>query len=201
MNSTRVFIEQRGTMRLKPRGAWLPFSAQQWAATRRVEFRWRARVKMAPLVTAVVTDAFDSGKGRLEAKLWGALRVAHDAGPEIDRGEIQRYLAELPWNPLALLRNQALRFEERDGAVRVWTREPSLYVDFIFDADGDVVRTLCDNRPLQGRGRMGWEGHFSRYAQLGPFRTPTHGEVAWLLPEGMFEYWRGDVTSLQLAKP
>jgi hypothetical protein len=195
-DAKRIVIEQRGTMRLEANGKWLPFTAEQWMAVREIGFCWHARVKMAPFVTAVVEDKFEDGHGQLDAKLWGALPVAHDDGPAIDRGEIQRYLAELPWNPGALLHNRELQFEERpEGAVRVWTGEPTLYVDLFFDAAGDVVRTFCDNRPFQERGPSAWQGRFSEYADHGGLRIPTCGEVTWLLPEGPFEYWRGTVTS------
>ncbi len=195
-DAKRVVIEQRGTMRLKATGKWLPFTAEQWMAVREVGFCWHARVKMAPFVTAVVEDKYEAGQGLLDVKLWGAVPIAHEDGPDIDRGEIQRYLAELPWNPGALLLNPELRFEERpDGVVRVWTGEPTLYVDLFFDSAGDVVRTHCDNRPFQSRGPCSWEGRFSDYADHGALRIPTRGEVAWLLPEGPFEYWRGEVTS------
>jgi len=198
--ATRILIEQRGTMRLKPAQEWLPFTAEQWMTIRETAFCWHARVKMAPLVTAVVEDAYEDGHGRLDAKLWGAVPLAHGEGPELDRGEVQRYLAELPWNPGALSHNQELHFEDRpDGAVRVWTEEPTLYIDLLFDAEGDIVRTFCDNRPFQDQGPRSWEGHFTDYAERGGLRVPTRGEVAWLLPKGSFTYWRGEVTSLKQA--
>ncbi len=196
--TSRVLVEQRGTMRLKPTGKWLSFSAKQWSAVRRTEFCWQARIQMAPFVSAAVEDAYEDGRGRLEVKMWGAIPLSRSEGPELDRGEAQRYLAELPWNPGALRHNAALRFSERpDGAVRVWCIEPSIYVDLFFDEEGDVVRTFCDNRPLDGQGRKPWEGRFSEYIDCGGLRIPRKGEVVWLLPEGEFAYWRGEVTSLR----
>jgi len=187
-------------MRLEPDGKWLSFTAEQWLAVRETAFCWHARVKMAPFVTAVVEDAYEAGHGRLDAKLWGAVTLAHGEGPAVDRGEIQRYLAEVPWNPGALLHNPELRFEERpDGAVRVYTRERTLYVDLFFNAAGDVVRTFCANRPYREEGLRAWEGHFAAYEELGGLRVPTRGEVTWLLTEGPFTYWRGEVISLRQA--
>jgi len=184
-------------MRLEPDGKWLAFTAEEWLATNETAFCWHARVRMAPLVTAIVEDAFEDGHGRLDAKLWGAISIAHGEGPELDRGEVQRYLAELPWNPGALVYNTRLQFEERpDGAVRIFTEERTLYVDFFFNAAGDVTRTFCANRPYRDEGPRAWEGHFSEYEELGGIRIPTRGEVTWLLAEGPFTYWRGEVTSL-----
>lgn len=189
----RVVISQAGTMRLKPDAKPRPFTAEQWFATGEVEFCWHARVSMAPLVTAVVEDAYEDGHGRLDAKIWGRFSVAHDEGPAIDRGEVQRYLAELVWNPVALLRNPALRYEERDdGAIRVSTIDPQIHVDLHFDEHGDVVRTYA----MRDRGDQGtapWEGQFFEYGERGGVRMPTRGEVAWLLPEGRYTYWYGEI--------
>lgn len=190
----RLTIAQRGEMCLKPGGAWRSFTAEQWFATREVAFCWHARVKMAPLVTAVVEDAFEAGHGRLDVKMWGKLPIAHEEGPAIDRGEVQRYLAELVWNPAAFLANDALRYDERDEAtVRVWTGEPDTHVDMTFDAEGDVVAIRTDTRAYQGGPPRPWHGRFSDYASLGGLRLPTRGEVRWELPEGPYTYWRGEI--------
>lgn len=195
---TRVVIEQRGEMRLKPDGGWLPFTAEQWFAVTEVAFCWHARVKMAPFVTAVVDDAFDGGHGRLDARLWGALPIAHGEGPELDRGEAQRYLAELPWNPDALRRNPALQVQEvHPGLLKVWAFDPQTYVDLHLGPGGEIVRASCTNRPYGETGPRAWEGEFRDYQELGGLRVPTRAEVSWLLPEGRYTYWRGEVTDLR----
>lgn len=192
----QALIEQRGEMRLKEDGKWMPFSAEQWVSSESVAFCWHARVKMAPLVTAVVEDAFEDGRGRLEAKLWGLVSVADATGPKVDRGEAERYLAELPWNPLALRHNADLRFGEgEDGTVRVWAFDPDTYVDLRFNDDGDIAGAFTRTRSRDD-GVFPWGGHFSDYRELGGVRIPTKGEVAWHLPSGLFPYWRGEITSL-----
>jgi hypothetical protein len=51
----RVSFAQAGQMQLKP-GRWLRFEAEQEAATEQVEFSWRARFPIAPLVALRVDD-------------------------------------------------------------------------------------------------------------------------------------------------
>lgn len=194
----RVWIEQRGEMCLKPGGAWKPFTAEQWMDESAVAFAWHARVKMAPLLTAVVDDAYEDGVGRLDAKLWGKLRIAHEEGPSIDRGELQRYLAELPWNPGAILHNPSIRYEESSRGVRVWTGERECWVDLELDAACDVVRTFTTTRERGEHGPTPWEGRFEDYVELGGMRVPRRGSVAWILPEGRHEYWRGEILSLRI---
>jgi hypothetical protein len=171
-----VLFAQQGEMRLSDDGRWLPFTAEQRVMIHRTEFCWHARVKMAPLVTAVVEDAFEKGHGRLDAKVWGVLPVAHARGPELDRGEVQRYLAELPWCPMAILHNDELRFGEAEH--------------------GDVIGTYTTTREREGVARP-WEGIFADYQTLGGVRIPTRGEVKWHLPEGEHTYFRGRVVELE----
>ena len=67
---------------------------------------------MAPLLSGVVEDAFENGRGRLDVKLRGVVPIVRGRGAEIDRGEALRYLAELVWCPLALLQNTAVSYSE-----------------------------------------------------------------------------------------
>jgi hypothetical protein len=191
-----TLLNQRGEMRLDPQGAWLPFTAEQTMEADATGFVWHARVRMAPMVTAVVEDAYEHRKGRLDAKIWGVFPVAHARGVDVDRGEAERYLAELPWCPLALLHNPGLNFEERDdGGVRVWVHEPNTYVDLRFDAEGDIVGARTTTR-MRGDVCVPWEGRFSRYRDFGGVRAPSAGEVWWETDHEPFVYWRGEVTEL-----
>ncbi len=192
-----VCLEQKGEMRLGDDKPWLPFTAEQWMDAATTAFCWHARVRMAPLVTAVVEDAFEDGRGRLDAKVWGVIPVAHARGLEVDRGEVQRYLAELPWNPMAFLHNPTLEFAEgSDGPVRVWCGDPDTYVDFRFDEAGDIVGTFSRTRSRGEDGPLPWEGRFGSYADFGGVRVPTQAEVLWHTQAGPAVYWHGEVTRL-----
>lgn len=192
-----TLLQQRGDMRLDPDGPWLPFTAEQTIDADTTGFVWHARVRMAPLVTAVVEDAYENGQGRLDAKIWGLFSVAHARGVDVDRGEAERYLAELPWCPLAFLHNPGLQFEERDGdVVRVWVHDPDTYVDLQFDSEGDIVGARTTTR-MRGDVVQPWAGRFRDYRDVGGgLRAPSAGEVWWEVEGEPFVYWRGEVTSL-----
>lgn len=198
-SASGTLLSQEGTMRLGPDKPWRPFTAEQTFDARRVGFVWHARVKMAPLVTCVVDDAFEDGHGRLDAKVLGVVPVAHARGVEVDRGEAQRYLSELVWCPLAFVHNPELRFLELPGGeVRVWVGDEATYVDLSFGEDGDVesVRTTTRVRGDLGAAQD-WEGRFFGYADFDGIRAPSGAEVEWQTPEGPYLYWRGRVTSLE----
>lgn len=198
-----VVLQQRGEIRLKPRGRWLPFTAEQWASCEEVSFRWRARVKMAPATHVVVEDVCERGKGHLDAKVWGAVTLAHGEGPDVDRGEAQRYLAELAWNPFAVQHNRQLCFGRgEDGEGRVWCGDPDTYVDLDFDQCGEVVlRAFTRTRVRDGGQAAPWEGRFFDYEPVGGVRLPKRGSAAWLLPEGRHEYWRATITGVRWVEP
>src|SRR5262245_36325746 len=62
-------IEQRGEMRMAADGPWLPLTAVQHSAAADLAFVWRADVRMAPLMHAVVIDGLVARQGILEARL------------------------------------------------------------------------------------------------------------------------------------
>lgn len=194
-----TFLEQRGEMRLASDKPWMPFTAEQRIEAAQTSFVWHARVKMAPFVTCVVEDAFEGGHGRLDAKVLGVVPVAHARGVDIDRGEMQRYLAELVWCPAAWTQNPELRYGELpDGRVRVWTGDEETYVDLAFDPAGDIVGVSTATRVRGDIGRaQDWEGRFFDYREYGDLRVPSRGEVGWRTEDGLYLYWRGEITSMR----
>ena len=196
-----IHLIQRGKMRLAPDKPWLPFTAHQQINATAVEFAWPAKIKQAPLLWMSVVDAYKQGHGQLKASLWGLIPLAYARGADVDGGEIQRYLAELPWCPSALVDNPSLQFAERsDDTVRVWVGVKDTYVDLIFDEHGDLVSTYSDTRIRDGVGCQPWRGRFTDYQEIGGLRVPRRGSVLWETPTGPFEYWRGEITELTVCR-
>jgi hypothetical protein len=71
----------------------------------------------------------------------------------------------------------------------------SVWVDFRFSARGEIVETATERyRDVAGKAvRTPWVGRFWDYERLDGMMVPRQGEVAWLLPEGRFPYWRGRI--------
>jgi hypothetical protein len=190
-------ITQHGELLLDSR-RWVPFSAEQEFEATRCAFSWRARVTMAPLFVAKVVDAYEDGRGRLEARMLGIRFARGEPGPELDRGELVRYLAELPWNPMAIVHNPELRFTTApDGSPRVWSRSEASYVDCTFDDAGDLVEVRTESRHRSGVGSVPWSARFSAHGELGGLRVPTAGETSWDSTEGREVVWRGTIDTLE----
>jgi hypothetical protein len=182
---------------------WKPFTSKQRVITRRPGFDWDARIMMFPGVAAHVHDAYIAGEGLLRGALFGLIPVVNMADtPEIARGELLRFFAEMAWYPTALLPSQGVRWDAVDDtSARATLADGKLAVSllFRFNADGliDTVRAESRDRVVDGKTSSApWQGRFWNYAERGGMRVPLDGEVAWLLPEGAMPYWRGTTTTV-----
>lgn len=194
-----VRFSQQGEMRLAPDAPWRPFRAEQWMSGSSIDFRWRAWFRMARFAPVHVVDSFESGAGALSVTAFGLFPIAGGRGPAFDRGEAMRGLAELPWRPFAFGRlanvtseaagENRLRLTFDDGRTRA-------SVELEADREGRVVGGSAIRPRAEGKSTVEtkWSGSFGDYRTFGRIRVPTSAEVAWLLPDGPFTYWRGRVT-------
>lgn len=199
----RVRFTQSGVFRTREKPEqWQPFRAVQHISTSPPGFVWDATVRMAPLLSVRVVDAYRHGSGMLNARLLAVFTVADASGPETDSGELMRYLAEAIWYPTALLPNERLRWQAVDqrsaiAVLRDSGREVS--VKFCFDGEGLVSHCEAERfRIEKGRSRrLPWRAYCSRYEVRGGFRIPIEARVAWCLPEGELEYFRGRIEDIE----
>ncbi|MBK7889396.1 MAG: hypothetical protein IPJ84_00650 [Bdellovibrionales bacterium] len=194
-----VEFRQSGRFWLKAGGPGLPFAANQVMAIGQPGFSWLAKIEIPPL-HFVVCDRLIDGTGALQARLFGIVPLA-SGGDDLLRGELLRYLAEIPWAPTTILQDAELRWREINGRtveVRRRVGEVDAGIELHFNDDGLIDRTWTKERVFNQGGhsrQVPWEGRFSNYAQHGEFFIPQHGEVSWLLESGPFTYFKGDITS------
>ena len=197
---------QEGEMRFAPGRPWLPFRAEQSFPGAGIDFRWQARVRMAPLLRAGVLDCFEGGRGALTARLLGVIPVARSSGPATDKGEAMRGLAELPWRPFVFREMPGLSWTALDlDRLRATYADgqTEAEVEFWVDPEGRVLRGRASDRPrIMGDNvvEIPWSGIFSDYALFDGIRVPTVAEVSWELPEGPFTYWRGRIIDWRLLR-
>lgn len=200
--SAALVMTQRAEMRLQPDQPFFHIDATQLTGSRNPGFVWHATGAMGGIIPLQVVDSYVAGSGDLEARIAGSITVAHARGPDIDKGEAMRFLAELAWNPDAILNAAGLAWREIDGQtveVTLETTSGSVLVTLLFDEAGDIVAIEATDRPRSvGKANIPtpWVGRFSNYERDGAYRWPRHGEVGWILPEGEFIYWRGDILNV-----
>jgi len=201
-----AIFEQTGQMWLTPGGKPTDFTARQTVRVDETAFCWRAT--MGPPTWVVVVDYFIAGIGGLEVKALGAFTVAQVAGgATANQGEALRYLAELPWNPDAILLNRSLEWtvvDARTMKVATGRGDERGEVTFQLDEQGLVVRMSAPSRTY-GAGakaeRRPWHGRFWDYQSIGGRFLPCSGEVSWVLDAGDFTYWRGRLLNWHAPPP
>jgi hypothetical protein len=130
-------------------------------------------------------------RGRLAALI---AVVDQQDRPELNAGALQRYLAEAPWFPTALLPGPALTWEEIDSRTARATltdRTTSVSVEFTFGAQGEIVRSFTPERFREVQGRYvptPWGGTYHDYELVEGMQVPRHAAVSWQLPEGPLPY-------------
>jgi hypothetical protein len=193
-----IRLRQAGELRLNLDRPWQPFDARQHIDARKLEFHWAARLRVAPLVHTTVTEAFQDGRGRMEAKLLG-FQVERSVGAEVDATELTRLLTELVWCPMALGHPDLVFESVDDRTVRVGVKsgDPALTgVTMRVDDAGRVLEVKAEGRPrLIGNATLAtnWSGRFDDYRELAGVRMPVTGELTWALPDGQFTYFRGRI--------
>ena len=199
-------INQRGEMRQKPGARAMAFTAVQSFDVARAGFVWRAHFPVAPGVWLDVVDACDGDEGRLEARVWGLIPFMRDASEATAHAQALRFLAELPWNPHAILANAGIgwtQVEDRSVEASLPVKGSIVRLQVNFGEEGDVesVRTAARPRKVGKTSQdTPWGGEFGDYAELGGIRIPTRGAVYWDLPEGRFTYWSGRVLTAELLR-
>jgi hypothetical protein len=196
----RARLVQRGNFLSRPGGAWSPFTAVEHFALNPPGFVWDASIRIAPLVAVRVRDSYLEGEGAMHARLGGLVPVVNERGsPEIAEAALQRYLAEAPWLPSALLPGAGVAWTAKDASTARATLTDaarSVWIDFHFGSRGEIAGTSTQRyRITEGKPVLTpWVGRFWDYERVEGMMVPREGEVAWVLPDGRLPYWRGRVT-------
>jgi hypothetical protein len=196
----RVRIEQDGAFRAEAGAEWQAFRALQHVTTSPPGFVWDASIGEA--LPIHVMDAYLRGSGRLRAKLLATFVVADAAGPEVNSGQLSRYLAEAIWYPSALLPSDRLHWSALDNhsaIAELRDRGTKVFVTFHFGGD-DQITGISAQRYYTEAGRQElreWVAWCGDYFTQDGFRIPRETRVAWKLPSGEFEYFRGRVQGIE----
>ncbi|MBX6363979.1 MAG: hypothetical protein IRZ00_08940 [Gemmatimonadetes bacterium] len=195
-------IRWSGEFQIRPGGGWRPFTADQRFTTVPPGFVWNAEIHMMPLVPVRVRDSYVAGQGAMLGRLGGVVRVVDEGGtPEMAAGALVRWLGEAAWFPTALLPGEGVRWEAVDDSTARATITDGLTsasAEFHFAPGGEITRmTALRYRDVNGTGVLTpFEGIYRDYARREGVMVPLSAEVAWLLPEGRFPYWRARPTEL-----
>jgi hypothetical protein len=192
-------VVQTGELRLRlDSDTWQPFKAVEEFATQEHGFVWDAHIRVARGFRVHVIDALRAGRARMRATaLFGLIRVASaDDSPELRAGALQRYLAEAPLCPTALLPRHGVVWSARLGGANASLSLGSTTVslDFTFGADGLISSVYTPARAREMNGTFvetPWRGQWCDYQQHEGLMIPRYGQAEWVLADGPQAYWRG----------
>jgi hypothetical protein len=171
----------RMTGRIKV-GLWLPFTARQDCDGS--SFIWRAQVpRYVPLLT--VTDRYDDGRGSIDGRMLGAIRIFHSDDQNTVRSAAGRTATEGIVAPIGLL----------PGPTRTWHAESDneITVDLVLAPERPALHLTIDNDGavqsvnLQRWGNAGenafgyipFGGDVVAEKRFGDFVLPSQLRVGW----------------------
>ncbi len=205
LQRARAVFAQQGTLRTDPAGKWMGFTASQWMSAGQTAFCWRA--KTGPLGALRVEDSLVADRAMGGVSILGLVPLARaQASPALLKGQVMRYLAELPWVPDAILCNAHLSWTVSSPetlSVSAAIGDIRGQVRFSLDREGLPAR-IEGLRPREEKGvfrERPWHGQFRDFRSLGGRLIPHQGAVAWVLDGEPCEVWRGSLTSWRFDGP
>ncbi|WP_202319023.1 DUF6544 family protein [Archaeoglobus neptunius] len=200
-----VRLKQGGYFRTNENQKWMPIKAEQYFNADSVEFVWIAKVRILPFVSIFAKDEFIDGKGNLEVKLLGLVKVADAKGYEVDNGEILRFLAECIWFPSAFL-NDYIRWEAINSSSAKATinyKGTEASAIFHFNEKGEVTKITAKRyREVDGRFVLeDWEGLIAEYREFNGVIIPNKVNIVWKLKTGDFCYDKIEITDIEYNRP
>jgi hypothetical protein len=194
----RILNTQKGEMDI--RGKWMSFTAETLYQPQPFTFIWKARFTLFPGVWLTAEDGHDSEKGWGGARLWGIVPMGGRSTPEVFAMQVVRSLAELSWNPQFALTVLNLEWNDTSDTtfqVQAVFGGQQVSVGFELNGDDEIIRA-CGKRHYDvpdGFVEAKWQYEFSDHRDFGAVRIPSSAVASYDKPEGVWEYWRGRITS------
>jgi hypothetical protein len=195
--SLSIVLKQSGQMWKMPNSKPMNFTATQYISAQECRFLWDAR--FAPFGIMNVIDYCTRDSYGLEAMVLGAVPAIKEINtPQIRKGEIMRYLAEIPWCPMALMHNESLNIAlTYEGEWKISdANDPALEIYVRFNSQGLICGIYAESRPAMigdKKQNLPWGGRFYDYKIINNVQIPTKAEVYWIINQSEFVYWRANI--------
>lgn len=195
-----IHVIQKGSMRTKPAGKWMPFEAIQYFSIDPPAFLWSAKIKAAPLFTIAGRDKLQTGEGNMLIKPLYIFTAADSRGKEINQGTLLRYMAEMAWFPQAAA-SKYLQWEYIDDQHAKVTMDyggTTASGIYTFNDHGTVAGfEAIRYRDLAGSYRKEkWSVTTTGYKNFNGMTIGHKNEVTWKLKEGDFKWLKVEITNI-----
>lgn len=197
-----VRLKQKGEIKTKPDGKWMPFTAKQYFDVENPSFVWTARVKLFPGIHLSGRDKLYAGEGEMQIKLLSLIKVVDEGKNEkINSGTLLRFLGEICWFPTAAL-NKYISWEEVDATSAKATfsfHSKEVSGLFTFTENGEF-KSFEAERYYGGEEdakKEKWLVEALSYKVFEGIKVPYKSKVTWILPEGDFNWLNLEITELE----
>ncbi len=154
-----------------------------------------------------VRDSYISGQGSTRVRMAYLIPFGSESGPEVDQGDLLRYLNETMWFPSAAL-SEYIQWEPIDynsARATMTYGEVSGSAVFEFNEAGNLV-TMSAERFGKFNGNYSletWTTPIKAHRDFWQYHLPSRGTGIWKLESGDFPYIELEVTEIDLnvARP
>lgn len=187
-------VRLHGRIRDGRNGRWMPIAAEQYNVTDPPARLFYLNASMAGVpVQGYHRYVADAASMRVRAA--AIVPVVSARGREMTRSETVTLLNDMcVMAPATLVERgvEWLAWSERSARARFRNAGHIVEADLIFDAAGELVDFVSDDRSIAGPGdamtRARWSTPIGEYRQFGPARLPSTGEGRWRDAEGEYAY-------------
>ncbi|MBM7542245.1 DUF6544 family protein [Amphibacillus cookii] len=199
-----VWISQKGMLRTKPDGKWMPFDAEQHSGIDCPSYIWTSEIKAMRGVTIYGRDIYQNHEADMLIKLMGNFTVGSGSGPELIQGSLVRYLAEIVWYPQVVLSSYITWEAIDDHAAKADITYGDVNASgiFYFKDNGEPERFVAE-RYMEDGGEYTleeWSVSIDQYEEVRGILIPTEGNVYWNLKEGPFHWLQFEVTDAKFER-
>lgn len=199
----QLYLQQRGEMKNKPDGKWIPFEAEQYFTTTPPSFSWTTKIRPSGFLFITGRDKFEQGKGNMLIKAYGLFIIADSKGSQTDQGTLLRYLAEICWFPTAAL-SEYIKWETIDNETAKATMSYGAVTAsgiFYFNANGDLEKFEADRYYINNNHSSleKWQVTCVDHKTFDGIRIPVKNNVTWKLKEGDFKWLELEITNIQFT--
>ena len=187
-----------GKFQSRPAGGWAPFDAVQTFTGVPPGFVWDASIRVLPMLPVQVRDSYIAGGATMNGRMAGILPIVNEAGDAgLAQSALTRWLGESAWFPAVLARAPVSWESVNDNVARATVTDGAVQAsgEFNFNPTGELARFTAErHRSDDGESKLTpFEGRYFSYIRWNGVMVPARAEVAWLLAEGRYPYWRGMV--------
>ena len=199
----RVHLQQKGEMKNKPNGEWIPFTAEQYFSIDQPSFLWNTTIQPSPFLFINGRDQYKEGKGNMLIKAYGLFTIADSKGPATDQGTLLRYLAETCWFPSAALSGYIKweAIDEHSAKATMQYGGTTASGIFYFTTNGDLEKFEADRYYINKNESSleKWQVTCIAYKTFDGIRIPVKNNVTWKLRDGDFTWLELEITDIQFT--